>query len=561
MRKQPITLIKLGGSLITYKTDTHRIDQYLDQIDLFLRGSGSLEELTKKISDLINFHRLNEIYKVLSAFIVQNPKKKVVLIHGAGSIGHSLVLHLLKNHSDLQSVYPVIKLAVAIQNQIVVSTAIRHGINAISFPSHPILTGIYSETVSTKKADSPDLTVFEKIITETNAIPIFYGDVGHTPSGWKVFSGDIYPAALTRCLKVTRLDSVIFLTNIEGKLTGIYTKDPSFNDAEYIARIEVDIDNVTCFNSNNKIISFQGGKINGDFDVTDAMGGKLRNLIELANAYTECWVVGLNEFNQALNGVNVGTRIIPKRTSQANVTFLGTGDAFGSGGGKSASTFVEIGTQGILLDCGPHILSTLKQSGRSTNDIDMVLITHFHGDHCNGVPYLLLEASILQQRKKPLVIVGPPNIDGKVKKLFSLLYETIAEKGLPFSCEFLTLTPSTSSLKVKDINIKAFKMNHTPEAQGYRIETKNVSIAYSGDSGWTDELIPLIKDTQLAILECNFFNIELEIHLNYHQVKNLHSHTDRLALIHLGSELLDQLPLLEEDSNVFFPLEGQEIWI
>ena len=561
MRKQPITLIKLGGSLISYKTDTHRIEQYLDQIDLFLRGTGSLEELTKKISDLMDFHCMNEIYKVLTAFISQNPKKKVALIHGAGSIGHSLVLHLLKNHSDLQTVFPVIKLAVAIQNQIIVSGAIKCGINAISFPSHPILTGIHTETVSTKKADSPDLTVFEKIITETNAIPIFYGDVGHTPSGWKVFSGDIYPAALTRCLKITRLDSVIFLTNIEGKLTGIYTKDPSINDAEYIARIEVDIDNVTCFNSNNKIISFQGGEINGDFDVTDAMGGKLRNLIELANAHTECWVVGLNEFNQALNGENVGTRIIPKRTSQTNVTFLGTGDAFGSGGGKSASVFVEIGAKGILLDCGPHSLQTLKESGRKTDDVDLILISHHHGDHFGGVPFFLLEASIQQKRKKLLTIVGPPNTDRKVNELFSSMYETIAEKELPFPCEFLTLTPSTFPLKVNGINIKAFKMNHTPEAQGYRIEARNISIAYSGDTGWTDELVPLIKDTQLAILECNFFNIENDIHMNYHQVKKLHSHTDRLALIHLGSELLDRLPLLEEDGNVFIPLEGQEILI
>lgn len=561
LRKTPIILIKLGGSLITYKRDTHRIEQYLDQIDRFLSGLGSMGELTDKITELINFQRLDVIFDVLSSFSNKNPQKKVVLIHGAGSIGHALVLHLTKNYPDLESVYPIIKHAVAIQNQIIISEALKRGINAISFPSHQVLTGKKTKEVSTKKADFPDLTVFEKIITETTAIPILYGDVGYTPSGWKVFSGDIYPAALTRRLTITCLDSVIFLTDVEGKNTGVYTKDPIFDDAEYIARIEVNNKDVKCFSSDNKSLLFQGGGTIGDFDVTDAMGGKLRNLIELANSHIECWVVGLDDFDQALNMKNVGTRITPKKPSEAKVTFLGTGDAFGSGGGKSASVFVEIGTKGILLDCGPHSLQALKESGRKTDDVDLILISHHHGDHFGGVPFFLLEASIQQKRKKLLTIVGPPNTDQKVHKLFSILYKTIAEEEPTFPCEYLTLTPSTLPLRVNDLTVKTFKMNHTPEAQGYRIETKEISIAYSGDTGWTDELVPLVKNTQLAILECNFFDIELDIHLNYHQVKKLNSLTNKLALTHLGAELLENIPLLEETGNIFFPLEGQEILI
>ncbi len=561
MRRTPITLIKLGGSLITYKKDIRRIEQYLNQIDCFLSDTGSLGELIKKISDLINYQFLNEIFNILSSYIAQNPQKKIALIHGAGSIGHSLVLHLLKKYPDLESDYPIIKLAVAIQNQIIVSEAIKYGINAISFPSHPILTGFPTQDISTNKADASDLKVFEQIITETNAIPIFYGDVGYTPIGWKVFSGDIIPAALIRRFSIVFLDSVIFLTNIEGKRTGIYTKDPSLNDAEFIASIEVDANNVTAFSLKNEILSFQGGETRGEFDVTDAMGGKLRNIIELANTQVKCWVVGLNEFVQALYGKSVGTRIIPKKKPSINVVFLGTGDAFGSGGGKSASVFVKIGKKGILLDCGPHSLQALKESGRNTNDIDIIIISHFHGDHLGGVPFFLLEASIQQQRNKLLTIIGPPSIDKKVKNLYSALYENIAEKELPFLCEFLSLIPSSSSLKVNGITIQAFKMLHTPEAQGYRVETKEISIAYSGDTGWTDELIPLVKNTQLAIMECNFLDSEHEIHLNYHQLKKLHSFTDRMALIHLGPEVLNGSFLLKGKENIFIPLEGQELWI
>ncbi|MFX1285531.1 MAG: MBL fold metallo-hydrolase [Promethearchaeota archaeon] len=561
MKKTPITLIKLGGSIITYKKDRLRIEQYLGKIDSVLSGKGSLEELTKTISDLVNFQNLNKILNILSSFIAQNPPKKIALIHGAGSIGHSLVLHLLKKHTDLESDYPIIKLAVAIQNQIIVSEAMKYGINAISFPSHSIFTGVHTQDISTNKADASDLKVFEQIITKTTAIPIFFGDVGYTPNGWKVFSGDIIPAALTRRLKNTFLDSVIFLTNVEEKRTGIYTKDPSLNDAEFIAYIEVDADKVKCYNPKNEILSFQGGETKGDFDVTDAMGGKLRNLTELANTQVKCWVVGINEFVQALDEKNVGTRVFPKRKPQINVVFLGTGDAFGSGGGKSASVFVKIGTKGILLDCGPHSLQALKESGRSTNDVDIIIISHFHGDHLGGVPFFLLEASVLQKRDKVLTIIGPPNINRKVTNLYSALYEAIAEKELPFPCEFRSIKPSNSSLELNGITIQPFKMLHTPEAQGYRVETRERSIAYSGDTGWTDELVPLVKNTQLAIMECNFLDSEHEIHLNYHQLKKLQSLTDRMALIHLGVEVIDRAFILKRDKNIFIPLEGQEIWI
>ncbi|MHA2203475.1 MAG: MBL fold metallo-hydrolase, partial [Candidatus Hodarchaeales archaeon] len=341
---------------------------------------------------------------------------------------------------------------------------------------------------------------------------------------------------------------------------GIYTKDPSFDDADLITRIEVEIDEITCFGPRDEILSFQEGQTTGDFDVTEAMSGKLRNLIELANAHTQCWVVGLKDFDQALRGENVGTRIIPKNTSEVRIAFLGVGDAFASGGGKSASTFIEIEKQGILLDCGPHSLQALKESGRRTNDINIILISHYHGDHFGGIPFLLLEASIQQKRKKLLTIIGPPNIEKKVNELYTLLYETIAGNELPFPCDFRTLTPSTSPLEVNGLKIKAFKMQHTPEAQGYRLETENTSIAYSGDTGWTDELIPLVEDTQLAIMECNFFNTELAIHLNYHQLSKLCPLTDRMAIIHLGSEVIDQ-QILKEERCMFIPLEGQELRI
>jgi isopentenyl phosphate kinase len=230
-------MIKLGGSLITYKREKEGIERYLATINRFMAGNGSIRDLYERISDLMNFQRLNEIFSILSSFLSKNPQRKIILIHGAGSIGHSLVLHLLDKFSDIQQVYSIIKLAVNIQNEIVVASAIRHGIKAISISSHQLMSGIPTDQISSKEAIAQDLSVLEQIINDTNAVPIFYGDVGHTPTGWKVFSGDIVPSALMKRFTHTQISDAIFLTDVEGRKTGIYTKDPKHDDAQFISRI------------------------------------------------------------------------------------------------------------------------------------------------------------------------------------------------------------------------------------------------------------------------------------------------------------------------------------
>jgi len=560
MKKTEIKLIKLGGSLITYKQDQKRIDQYLSQIDRFMAGKGSLDELTQKISELTNFEKLNRIFQVISSYLSQNLKKKLVLIHGAGSIGHSLVLHVMKTQPNLQEGFPIIKLAVSIQNQIVVATAINNGIKAISFPSHPILTGFASNKISSKKANPPDLAVFEQIIVESDAIPVFYGDVGISDDGWKVFSGDIYPAALIKSQNRTLLSEAVFLTNVKGRRTGIYTKDPSFSDAKFITRIEADTKESLFYDSNGNNLNFISGESTDKFDVTDAMGGKLRNLIELANNHTKSWVVGFDEFEQALNGNKVGTNIVPKRKQSINVVFLGTGDAFGSNGLHCSSVLVEKSNQSILLDCGPQTLPMLKKIGRSANDIDIVLISHFHGDHMAGVPFLFLDSIFQNKRTTPLKIIGPRGIEDRLKKLSTALYEILDNQNLSFQCDYLVSNPD-NPIELNGVKIEAIKTVHTPESQGYRLTIEELILAYSGDTGWTEELFKLVKGTELSILECNFYDFQSDIHLNYSEIMRLLPFSKRLAIIHLGSEALDKIPKLETDNNLIIPVEGQEIRI
>ncbi len=68
------------------------------------------------------------------------------------------------------------------------------------------------------------------------------------------------------------------------------------------------------------------------------------------------------------------------------VRFVGCGDAFGSGGRQNTCFHVTGASSNFLIDCGASSLPALKRCGIVRNDIELILITHFHGDHFAGLP-------------------------------------------------------------------------------------------------------------------------------------------------------------------------------
>ena len=80
-------------------------------------------------------------------------------------------------------------------------------------------------------------------------------------------------------------------------------------------------------------------------------------------------------------------------TGKMNVRFLGSGDAFGSGG--RFQTCIQVSSEGsdaahLLVDCGASSLVAMKRYGVETSDIDAIVLSHLHGDHFGVLPFFIL---------------------------------------------------------------------------------------------------------------------------------------------------------------------------
>ena len=73
------------------------------------------------------------------------------------------------------------------------------------------------------------------------------------------------------------------------------------------------------------------------------------------------------------------------------LTVIGCGDAFGAGGSLQTSFHVRAAGSTFLIDCGATTLIGMRRLGLQPNDIDTVFVTHLHGDHFGGLPWLLVD--------------------------------------------------------------------------------------------------------------------------------------------------------------------------
>ncbi len=223
-----------------------------------------------------------------------------------------------------------------------------------------------------------------------------------------------------------------------------------------------------------------------------------------------------------------------------HLTFVGTSDAFGAGGRRQSAILVRCASGGgVLLDCGTTTGSGLNQLGIAIEEIDVILVSHFHGDHFGGIPLLLLAALYEEQRERPLAIAGPPGIEARVRALARAMGHGLEGRDwFPIAFEEL---PAGRRCEVGPARVESFETHHSPDSvpHGLRIELGGPSIAYSGDTGWFDALPRRVAGADLFVCECTYHESGFEYHLSHEQLVEQRDRFDcgRLVITHLGHEM------------------------
>jgi ribonuclease BN (tRNA processing enzyme) len=228
--------------------------------------------------------------------------------------------------------------------------------------------------------------------------------------------------------------------------------------------------------------------------------------------------------------------------------FVGCGDALGSGGRSNTCFHVTGEGVNFLIDCGASSLPALRRLGIAREAIDLILITHFHGDHFAGLPFLLLDAQF-SRRTRPLVIAGPEGIEMRLNQVMEALFEHSSKTRQRFELSIVALKPEHAK-RFGAVEVTPFSVVHGESGGpflGYRIAAEGRIIAYSADTEWTETLVPLARDADLFIAEAYYYDKIVKNHLS---LKTLEAHLDeikpkRLVLTHMSDDMLATIDTLD----------------
>lgn len=233
------------------------------------------------------------------------------------------------------------------------------------------------------------------------------------------------------------------------------------------------------------------------------------------------------------------------------VNFVGSGDAFGTGGRFNTCILVDGGGVRFTIDFGGTSLVALNAQAIHHNTIDAILLTHIHSDHSSGVPIMLMDAMLGAKRDRPLTIAGPKNLKARLEETREILFpgSSVMEPKFPVTYVELPVQQTTEFLGLK---VTPYAAKHTwqTDPTALRVEVDGKIVTYSGDGDWTPDLAKASKNADLFIAECYFYQKPIKWHLNYPSIQEHKEEfgAKRMILTHFGPEMLAMADHIPEET-------------
>ena len=193
----------------------------------------------------------------------------------------------------------------------------------------------------------------------------------------------------------------------------------------------------------------------------------------------------------------------------------------------------------LLLDCGGSALPALTKA-KAADGIDAIAVSHLHGDHFGGIPYLVVQQHFAG-RTRPLLIAGPRDLAARLATTEQGLYpDFFGRTSISFPRPLVTLGPDEQTLS--GARVAALPVRHVAESDphGLRVRIGDRLIAYSGDATWSPHLPLVARGADLFICEATNWDTDDPSHIAYQTLIAHRAELDcrRIVLTHLGASSL-----------------------
>jgi len=226
------------------------------------------------------------------------------------------------------------------------------------------------------------------------------------------------------------------------------------------------------------------------------------------------------------------------------LTIIGSGDAFGSGGRFNTCFHLAVGERRFLIDCGATTHTALRVRNIDSNTIDAVILSHLHGDHFGGIPFLMIDGQYLSRRERPLLFAGPPGTTERINAALEVFFAGSSKTKYRFPWSVIEI-PVGEPTDVLGLNVVSAEVIHFSGAPStaLRISDGKKTVAYSGDTQWTEALLPIAAGADLFIVECYEYERELTGHMNWKTIKQRLADfkARRVMLTHMNHTMLARL--------------------
>ncbi|MBT2232812.1 MBL fold metallo-hydrolase [Nonomuraea sp. NEAU-A123] len=226
------------------------------------------------------------------------------------------------------------------------------------------------------------------------------------------------------------------------------------------------------------------------------------------------------------------------------VTIIGCSGSFPGPDSPSSCYLVEAEGFRLLLDFGHGALGVLQRY-IGLYDVDAICLSHLHADHCLDMCAYHVARTYGPAAPYPRVPVHAP---ADAPRRLAAAYGMPDEPGLETAFDFIPLTPGP--FEVGPFTLVAGQVNHPVEAYGFRVTHGGRSLAYSGDTGESAELVRLAAGVDLLLCESSFLDqpeLPTDLHMSGRQAAEhaAKAGVGRLVLTHLVP-WHDQLRIMDD---------------